>query len=1360
MFRKVLSVILAVLFFVNNVSFALSPHPGGADPGTQGQMYAMGRKLLAAKQGAGTGWGDWLWSFYVKHISLSKFKGGAPEIKDLLFRERNEENKPSGSPAGSPYRELLAHKDIIQALDFFRKHMAHIPDHVVTIEKGYFPVNEERGEIPIARWELRGNHWVLVVHTKFVQMWTHIRENDVWFDHEFKDGEFRQSISLAWLLFFCLARHEMKDRGKKGDKEKSSGHFTVNEIGNEAYPYKLEGDSIWTHDVESWANSMDTRFKHLIKAAELWFTTSYAFSDTTRYNNEVLKKRINWLMRSDEGKALGSEEQFPIGDDKADKIKDVPQITWYENLVLAFNYHFFKQRACREKVVSSSGEPVHSEGVWLSRGRIRVPKLTVSQELIDDYNARKKRIDRTINAMGKSEEMGEYFRMMAEKYPRCFRLAAEAVRLFKQEKIDEAVSTTSGAKAIAIDYCSANDPDHLGHKLAMLLAVSEMFQAMNRGGDAEEMSKHAMDLAVAFSSDEAEARGKVRAASENNPELAALRRQIAEIGSEEPAIQEKKIGTFTTVHEAWKFVASLTKRGQVTHMAAVPRDIYDEKPVDEQYCLREDVVNEDVMAVPVDKLATGAEPEYLQRYGEFLGEAPVELYLDMGTVLGNPVCVAKFVPASMKFEDVVARITAMYGLDDPARETLLDQGSAIGRILVEDEKTMADFEADPMPVIGRVSANFLRYAVGRQEVVDRMPPRVSRAVRQADARKKDEIYARNMALERLSGKLHAGKARAGRQNDRVREDALRQIRHDQLWGSKEKEQGPDIAPERLHTYTNVPVKLLLYGSNRVVMGYVTHMSDNERVALMDPAATSDEDLHVVELIRDINLAAFIGDPVTDALLKVSPEDAWLFPGKNVVLNTKTLDRWVVGTIGKDTNSTSISIDYPDDRTELLKADEVAEVWIVPGDEEPAWGSRISIPEKFWKSTAMVTAAQTIMEKVYTLSALIGGGTLITEIPDSTHERLIEELETNWYEDRNLRAIEAEAGKDAKAYIRQLVLEARLTFALISCLLYSGTEDGVTVDDLTDVIKEKVFETLKKGSISREAVDRALDQISQWIASDQIPKLRGTADLSYTWTTAVGRAREEVFPEEEPIIQVISQYVVNIRKFEGPGSMGKPLANEDVENILKSVQQLHSDKIEVLWSQSLGLEDEVSKAIKRINKDRGEGTINIRQFDSPDRLRGFLQSGKKGVKRIIIATPSDGAGITLLAQTSPALLKDVRLLAFNTPDAYRNADSKIKAVHQARIMMIALLARMLEVNREDGPKTLAVEALLKVMLRDFVRLDDVNFDRFIAQLGYHDDGEDIGGVISGRISYFLNNIVNLTEELGRTLRFMREFWTYA
>jgi len=160
-------------------------------------------------------------------------------------------------------------------------------------------------------------------------MWNHIRKCDVWFEANMGVRESdKRTVSVAWGLFYRLARHEMTELSKRDDSFKSHGHFSY--------------FSDTPHRDEKLANEIDGNYATINDAIWLWFLGSYSFADTTRYNNETFLERILWFFKV----APGADEdslylEFP------NLLKDPAKRILAMSIAYATNYHFFSRPGIR-----------------------------------------------------------------------------------------------------------------------------------------------------------------------------------------------------------------------------------------------------------------------------------------------------------------------------------------------------------------------------------------------------------------------------------------------------------------------------------------------------------------------------------------------------------------------------------------------------------------------------------------------------------------------------------------------------------------------------------------------------------------------------------------------------------------------------------------------------------------------------------------------------------------------------------------------------------------------------------------------------------------------------------------------------
>jgi glutamyl-tRNA reductase len=127
----------------------------------------------------------------------------------------------------------------------------------------------------------------------------------------------------------------------------------------------------------------------------------------------------------------------------------------------------------------------------------------------------------------------------------------------------------------------------------------------------------------------------------------------------------------------------------------------------------------------------------------------------------------------------------------------------------------------------------------------------------------------------------------------------------------------------------------------------------------------------------------------------------------------------------------------------------------------------------------------------------------------------------------------------------------------------------------------------------------------------------------------------------------------------------------------------------------------------------------------------------------------------LAESSPSLFRDVRLLNIILPDNYQDMPKRDKTIHQSRIIMLAILARFFEKDEKDKARIVLTD-----MLKDHLGLQGEELEKFIDELGKSEGETATLDEIKKRIIYFLDTPVSLIKDLEKEIEFMKKFWYSA
>ena len=323
--NRVLALAVLVTFLFNDICFGLATQPGSTQPGTRDGMYALGQKLFGAKVGPGAiDFNTYDRSRGFVGQELLERSDGQPYITATNnYKTKFVPADYNNLPKGWENNPILQETDLIKALEMFRDKEAFLSPLNLEIKEGWFPVNEGEGELPIAQLvPMPNGKYVLVVHTDFVKMWNYVRENDVWFEVDMAPGN-RRTVSVAWGLFYRLAKHEMADLSSRDVTFKSLGHIVYNLD-------KAQPD-------EGLANAIGGNYALFNDAIWMWFLGSYAFEDTTRYNNRTFLERARWFFEGKASQKLGLHLEFP------NLLKDTDDRMVAMAFAFAINYNFFNR---------------------------------------------------------------------------------------------------------------------------------------------------------------------------------------------------------------------------------------------------------------------------------------------------------------------------------------------------------------------------------------------------------------------------------------------------------------------------------------------------------------------------------------------------------------------------------------------------------------------------------------------------------------------------------------------------------------------------------------------------------------------------------------------------------------------------------------------------------------------------------------------------------------------------------------------------------------------------------------------------------------------------------------------------------
>ena len=294
---------------------------------------------------------------------------------------------------------------------------------------------------------------------------------------------------------------------------------------------------------------------------------------------------------------------------------------------------------------------------------------------------------------------------------------------------------------------------------------------------------------------------------------------------------------------------------------------------------------------------------------------------------------------------------------------------------------------------------------------------------------------------------------------------------------------------------------------------------------------------------------------------------------------------------------------------------------------------------------------------------------------------------------------------------------------------------------------------------RDRIGKALEVLSSPTVERSVTSVEPAPDVVQLQEIAPTPAPATVTPVSQELVDVISEFTVKLGLEIGPGTFTEEerVGWEAVlKNIWQSADLLDSNRIEIIIPQQMKLTDSVRKALDDIRKRRGSDSVKCREYSDKEHLGALLKTPKlEGVKRIVISerTIAD-INIKGLAESDPDIFIGVRLVNAALPADYNKMDAGERSIHQSKLLMLAIIARLYE-----GDNTSATGVILHTMLKDMLD-SDTDIVEFMANIVESRDESTDPAKAKDRIIYCLGKIVSLVEKIGTEIRLMKEFWTAA
>ncbi len=1327
--NRALSLVVLSTFLLNDICFGLGVQPGSTQAPTKDAMYALGRKLIATKVGPGSI--DW------DKCPPGSFVGNG-QVPGAEFINADYSNPPAGW-ANNP---ILQKTNLIDAFKYFRDNEAKIPPELLDIREGFFDVDAEKGELPISRLEASFEQgrmkYTLIVHTEFVQIWNHIRQNDVWYKPENSD----RVRSVAWGIFYRVAKHEMTDLRKNGSGIKSAGH-----IGFSFGGLQIEED-------EAAANGIKGQYSVTNDAIWMWFLASYAFANTTRYNNETLSERIKWLCLGDGRQYIKGE--FPLTWDQSyATLGEKRVLKPMTDLACGINYHFF------------------------STGR-SVPEFEIDQTFVEEYMERAGKIVRNLYATGSGEQLNK----------------DKVLAALQALKIDRKKETTL-AELAKNTVLQAHEVRSVIILINKELPVKERFILLS-GGE--------VIIPVA---------AKVRETAETklvygkNGGMGA----VAIVGGELD-------GVYVEINPAnGRAVVYKNKGGPALKPIDPARCNKAIELIKADLAARKAAAAaaKETPASPDASVSAPTVPSPMPQGGEKPGQRNVLGEVGSGSTDGRPVdrrtadWVTGREPASVPAQTMIIPKDLIWFLYQSHGMSQEEGESAIGMMApIIDSAKVGGSEVILIAEYGGVAPESLKALLktdDNQRVVRLlMNDEVARQLYDMTAIKAGQKHAkglqegrvydeRNKRLQAIARYAAANKIKVIPERpdfEAWRQSAILDMYRDIIsLGFPQFDMYMELAKNEVQKTVEYEVEARDAAINTLVM---ETRAANPGAYIIVLRGTMHKDAHAGLAGKGYDIGVNIQPFAFDGLdAKQSVVYNWLEEGRREFSEQDLLDIARYG---------AVTVIYA-----VLRASGIS------GSESSDLANKISSRLKFaeirllaGKIEDMQLSSDELMRRIYSFATEHNIATAEEEIILRRAAGIIVR------DDKNTAAVDPEKVTEFEDLIDRSF--AANTASGISLKMIDrrynahNLPENVVVDSLERlgflekngswqrVSKRKanlpaaetrpgqrdVLGTTGHGDTTGKGPTRGegdfiagrkapLDQAAQLrkLMADrkreqapQLPpqSLLSQPDQAEKLRDAMRkRLAETEGGEGQPVIRIISEYIISLGLDKGPGA--EKLSATELETIYKAVALLKDSKVELIIPQSLKFTSSMKRAIREIGKHEGKDAVELREYANMDRLVNMCkEKPAPGTRRMILVEDRDRADIAGIIERDQEIFKLARFLPISLPDDYEDfrKDDNVATVYQAKLTTAALLGALLENGKTPMP-----EALFREMVKETFAGDETALAAFINELGRPDEevaAMDAIGLMNRVITRLLARPIKLVEKIGREIQLMKAFWTAA